>query len=150
MAYQSDRHDILIEHSDDRIKLFMEIREEIREKILKSSIAETLSPAAKQYLSSLILSFAFDKAHIDARAQANGATSIRIYQGATPPHGTPTIVIYPCEINFTNGNTATNRTSSGGGSQHPSLYRTNQTIAAFSGATDTSQARRTDDTDFEE
>jgi len=144
MAYEADRHDISIEEGDNRIKMFLAIREEIRAQILQNpEIANTLSDAAKKYLSSLILSFAFDKAHIDACAQSNNASAIRIYQGATPPHGTPTLVIYACEID---GSTTTNRTSSGGGSQHPSLLPTNQTLVAFSGATDTSEAVNTDET----
>lgn len=149
MAYDSKRHDISILEGDKRIKLFMKIREEIKKTILESPIAKKLSPATKKYLSSSILSFAFDKAHIDAVAKSNKAKAIRIYQGATPPHGTPTLVIYACEVKFHNSSSVTNQTSSGGGSQHPYLQGTDQTRTKFSGVTDTSQTLNTDETGYE-
>lgn len=150
MNSETHRHDITMDEGDKRIKMFLEIRDEIREKVLKSSVGESLSEATKQYLKSSILSFAFEKSHLDTLAQANDATALRFYFAATPPHGTPTAVIYACKIVPGNSFTVSNQTSSGGGSQHPYLQPMPPTQSNFSGATDASKTVNEDESGEEQ
>ena len=112
-SYTGHEHDISKSEADKRIKVFLAIRAEIREKVLNSSIAASLSPQAKAYLESPFISFAFYKEQLDdllsSVPQANG---FRIYLAAalplTPPndkpaYGSPTSVIYACKITPTTG-----------------------------------------------
>lgn len=107
--YNNHEHDISKSEADKRIKVFLAIRDEIREKILKSTIAQSLSPEAKTYLESPYLSFAFLKDQLDDLCNSvPAANGLRVYlAAATPPippkvapvAGTPTLVIYACKIN---------------------------------------------------
>ena len=107
-SYTNHEHDISKSEADKRIKVFLAIRNEIREKVLNSSIAASLSPQAKAYLESPFLSFAFFKEQLDDLfSSVPDANGFRVYLAAapspTPPndkpaHGSPTSVIYACKF----------------------------------------------------
>lgn len=125
---------------DERIKLFLTIKNEI----LDSPLFNSLSPQAQAYLSSAYLSFAFEKPFLDALGQSVGANGLRVYHAATPTTGVPTLVIYPCEISPSGyGGTVTNlfgnqeASSQAAGAQHPGLSPTPLTGDNFKAEDDT-------------